>query len=355
MVRATSRISLVLAGLLGACSAAGLPEGDAGAPEDAPSAIRDAGVPVDAARGPGLRVVTFNTGTTGGLAHDAPPDDGYGAPEAALSDLHYGNGLAWSRAIEDTRRFFELLDADVVVFQEIFHPGECATVPEDARAGFVCESWAPGDPTVAQVVLGPDYQVACHLGKPDKCAAVHRRVGTFRGCDGDLCLEGLAGARVPDCGGGSRVGRGVIELAAGGTLTLVHVHGSSGITLGDQACRVAQLRQVFEDLGLGDGPAANGEMNLVMGDFNTDPVRLATLDESARYLASQVGGGLAFAFLSEVGPDATPTYAGRVNIDHVISDRLRGSCFAAGITPGAVGPTEMVYFDHRPIVCDLAP
>lgn len=339
------------------CSDPETPAADAGTEPDAGgSRLRDAGPPIDAARGAGLRVVTFNTGTTDGLPHDDPPDDGYGSAEATLSDTHYGNGLAWSRAIDDTRRFFDALDADLVVFQEIFHPEDCTAIPEEARAGFVCETWAPGDPTVVQRVLGPDYQVACNLEKPDKCAAVHRRVGVFRGCDADLCLDGLAGVRVPGCGGGSRIGRGVVDRVGGGTLTLVNVHGSSGITLDDQACRTAQLRQVFEDFGLGDGPAANdATANLVMGDFNTDPVRLAAIDESARYLTTQVGPEHAFRFLTEAGEGATPTYAGRVNIDHVVSDALTGRCFAAGITPGAIGPTEMVLFDHRPIVCDLDP
>lgn len=339
-----------------ACAPAPASDLDAGSPDaGAPPSGRDAGPPIDAARGAGLRVVTFNTGTNDGMRHDEGPDDGYGSAEAALSDAHYGNGLAWSRAIADTRAFFDALDADVVVFQEIFHPEECEAVPAEARSGFVCETWQPGDPSVAQAVLGPDYQVACNLEKPDKCAAVHRRVGRFRGCDADLCLDGLTGSRVEGCGGGSRIGRGVIELAGGGTLTLVNVHGSSGITLDDQSCRVRQFTHVFEDFGLGDGPAANGEANLVMGDFNTDPVRLAVIDESARYLASQVGEGHAFRFLSDVGEDALPTYAGRANIDHVISDALTGRCFAAGITPGAVAPTEMRYFDHAPIVCDLDP
>ena len=31
-------------------------------------------------------VITFNTGTTDGLDHDGPPDDGYTSTEAAISD-----------------------------------------------------------------------------------------------------------------------------------------------------------------------------------------------------------------------------------------------------------------------------
>ena len=70
------------------------------------------------------------------------------------------------------------------MFQEIFHPGECAAIPVEFHAGFYCETYADGDPTVAQAILGPGYQVACNLGKPDKCAAVRTALGTFRGCAG---------------------------------------------------------------------------------------------------------------------------------------------------------------------------
>jgi len=325
------RLSLLAAALLVAC-------GDA-----------------DLSRDPlSLRAVQFNVGTTPGLSHDADPDDGYSSAQAAVSDEWYGNGLAWRPVVEDARRFFEDLEADVIAFQEIFDPAQCADIPAAFHAGFVCEGWAAGDPTVAQSVLGSEYQVACQQGRPDKCAAVARRFGTFRGCASSVCLDGLDGARVPECGGGSRVGRGVIELAGGGTLTVVTVHGTSGFSADDVACRVAQFEQVFVDLGTGDGePAANGERNLILGDFNTDPGRAAPADPSAVALLRFAGPGEPFAFVSEIGADAVPTYLGSFNIDHVLSDELVGQCFSPGVTGGApVSP--VVYFDHAPIVCDLS-
>jgi hypothetical protein len=65
--------------------------------------------------------------------------------------------------------------------------------------------------------------------------------------------------------------------------------------------------------------------------------------------------------VTDVGSNATPTYklallpflpAG-FNIDHVISDTLHGACWAAGITPGRPAVTDMTYFDHTAIVCDV--
>jgi endonuclease/exonuclease/phosphatase family metal-dependent hydrolase len=302
---------------------------------------------------PGPVVVTFNTGTSEGLGHDAPPDDGYGEEQALISDMYYGDGLAWLDVVEDTTAFLAEVQPDVIAFQEIFYSGDCDMVPAEGKPGFVCETYQPGDPTVAQVILGAGYQVACHLGKNDKCAAVKRSFGRFAGCDQDFCLEGLAGAQVMDCGSGSRVGRAVVELSEGGTFTLVSVHGSSGLTQEDQDCRREQFIQVFEDMGAGDGPAANGERNLVMGDFNTDPGLNADFDESAAKVLDHVGDGQPFHFISDDGPDAPKSYANFVNIDHVISDAFDGSCWVAGLTDGHPAVSDVLYFDHKPIVCQL--
>ncbi|MFC1889840.1 hypothetical protein ACFL4G_08800 [Thermodesulfobacteriota bacterium] len=296
--------------------------------------------------------VTFNSGTSESMLHDRPPDDGYTSEHAAISDEWYGDGLAWTPAVEAARRFFEEVDPDVVVFQEIFWSDECPGIPDGAREDFVCETWSIGDPTVAQMILGEDWQVACHPGKPDKCAAVNRRFGTFRGCEGEFCLEGLEGSEIEGCGSGARVGRGVIDLVGGGILTLVSVHGSSGFSREDRACRVSQFEQVFVDLGDGS-PAASGEKNLVMGDLNTDPGRLAWLDFSAARWNDFAGPGMPFHFISDVGGDALPSYAGIVNIDHVVSDALTGSCWVAGVTPCRPPVTEAVYFDHSPVVCTI--
>lgn len=281
-------------------------------------------------------VVTFNTGTTEGLAHDAPPEDGYGAAQAATSDTYYGDGLAWRRAVDDTRAFFARTQPDVVGLQEIFYSGDCADIPERARPGFVCETWRPSDPTVALDVLGPGYQVACHPQKNDKCLAVRRDFARVRGCDADLCLDGLEGEGVPGCGRGARVAKAVLDLAAGGTLKVVHVHGSSGLSNEDVRCRVAQFEQVF---------GALGAQNVVLGDLNTDPVRLFDGDESAAtFLRGATQHGL--HFVTEVGEDAIPTYGGLLNIDHVLTDVGEGECSSEIVT-------EMTYFDHRPQVCSV--
>ncbi len=142
---------------------------------------------------------------------DEHPDDGYSAELAAYSDKYYGDGLAWLPAVEASTDFFAQLRPDLVTFQEIFWSENCADIPSEAWTDFVCSQWWEGEPTVAQRVLGDGRQVACHPGKPDKCAAVNEDFGTFSGCDGGFCLEGLEGYELDGCGSGARVARGTVE------------------------------------------------------------------------------------------------------------------------------------------------
>ena len=334
--------------------------GDVGADASGPAAdgASDAGAvpePDPDATAPAtlqFTAITFNTGTSAGPS----PEVGFGSEQAAWSDAHYGNGLAWEPFVEDTAAFFAAVDPEVVAFQEIFWPGECPDVPADARVGFVCEGWADGDPTVAERVLGPGYQAVCHPGKPDKCAGVKRAFGTFRGCEGDLCLDGaMDGYPVDGCGSGARVARAVIDIVGGGDLTLVTVHGTSGFTEHDSACRVGQVDQVFVDLGDGE-PGANGARNLILGDLNTDPGRLTEGDPSAARWLDFTGEGHAFHFVTDVGEDATPSYALLFNIDHVVSDSFDGACWIAGEADEqpTLGDASLSSFDHRPIVCPVS-
>jgi hypothetical protein len=312
--------------------------GDAAPPaDDAP--------PADA-----FTAVTFNTGTTEGLAGVDTDAGGWTAGKGAISDAWYGDGLAWPRGIEAARAWLAATAPDVVVFEEIFDVATCPDVPVEDRVGFVCEGWTEGDPTVPERVLGEGWQVGCFPGHADKCLAVRRAFGTLHGCGGDRCDDALDGFQVDGCGKGARVARARVDRADGTVLTVVGIHGSSGITADDQACRVAQLDQAFVDLGDG-APGADGEANLVLGDFNTDPVRLVGIDASAARLAELVVPPL--AFVDDV--DGPPTYGGLVSIDHQVSDAFAGDCVTPGVTPGTEPVLDVTFFDHHPTACTLRP
>lgn len=300
-----------------------------------------------------LRVMTFNAGTTEGLPHDAPPDDGYTSAHAAITDDLYENSLSWNPAEAALRGFLAEHEVDVVVFQEVFDDRWCADIDVDPELDFVCRDHDPEGPSQPQRLLGPDFVVACAPGQPDNCAGLRRSVGTFVGCEEGLCLEGMGGMGPPSgCSNGARVSRAAIELADGGGLTLVNVHGTSGLSSEDRACRADQFAQVFEDRGDGE-PAASGERNLVMGDLNTDPLVLEGSDPSAAKWLEHVGEGRAFHWISDPSPDSPPTYADLFRIDHVVSDSAVGSCFVAGVTAGHPAVLEAVYWDHKPVVCDV--
>lgn len=309
-----------------------------------------------------LTVMTFNTGTSEQLPHDQAPDDGYGVAQALISDEHYGDGLAWQATVEATRGWFADVNeargpVDLVGLQEIFFSERCADIPSAARVGFVCESWQPGDLTVARYVLGDGYQVVCHPGKPDKCVAVRSAWGRVRGCAEDFCLSGGVGVTVPGCGSGSRVTRFVIDLAAGGSLTAVHIHGSSGLSAKDQGCRLKQFQALTGAMDDGE-PGLNGRAHVVLGDLNTDPHRFAAADPSAAWwaeLPSASSTEQPLEFVSQVGEEARPTYGGVVNIDHVLADLWTGDCWSAGVTPQTAPVWSGVYFDHSPMICDLTP
>jgi hypothetical protein len=149
------------------------------------------------------------------------------------------------------------------------------------------------------------------------------------------------------------VARGRILRVDGSTLTVAHVHGSSGIDPDDQACRIRQIEQVFVDLGDG-APAANGVANVVLGDFNTDPGRWSGFDPSAAAWGTYVDGD-AFAWVTRADADAPLTYQGVATIDHVASDAFTGSCWHPGVTEGEPAVLDAVYFDHTPAVCALSP
>lgn len=337
-----------------ACTPQDSADADADVTPDSTAITSDASA--DAEIGPTpqpIVVVTFNTGTATKVIKDDADNAGYGTTEAEWSDTYYGNGLAYVAFVQAATEFFASTPADIVAFQEIFYSGLCPDVPAEARVGFVCETWSAGDPTVAQLLVGAGWQVACHPGKPDKCLAVRRAFGTFRGCDADLCLEGLAGSTVDGCGKGARVARGVIDRVTGGPLTVVNFHGTSGFDPASQECRKAQVEQVFVNLGDG-APGANGAENIVLGDLNTDPGRLAGDELSAARWLDFVGDGKAFHFVTEVGEEAPATYGGLVTIDHVISDVFDGDCWTAGVTPGHPAITGSRFFDHLPTVCTLS-
>ncbi len=300
--------------------------------------------------------LTFNAGTTPGLDHDrgeaTGEGDGYTQAMADIADAYYENSLSWNPAEAALTAFLAEKRPAIAAFQEIFHDPWCEEIPAHPDLDFVCKDYTPDRPWQIQRLLGEGYTYLCAVGQPDNCAGVRTDFGTVRGCaPGTLCPEGLQGHPPPDgCSRGARMSKAVVDRADGRTLTLVVVHGTSGFSEEDMACRRAQFEQVFVDAGDGR-PLADGEVNLILGDFNTDPIRMAG-DPSADFVADHVGPGRRFHFVSPAGREAPATYAGIATIDYLISDRLEGSCIVPGV--GEEPPVmDAIYWDHLPVLCQL--
>lgn len=331
-----------------------------------PSPATDGGRDASAADAPPLEpppgaevfvVVTVNVGTAPELDHDRGEadgtGDGYTSEMAAVADALYGNGLSWPPAERAMADFVARTRPHVIVFQEAFYDGNCADIVADPALDLLCRGYVPGSPTQMERILGPDYTSACAFGHDDNCVGVRRDFGTIRGCpEGTFCLVGMASAEPADgCSGAGRMSWATLDLIGGGTLGLVNVHGRSGFSSEDTSCRASELRLVFEDRG--DGvPAASESANLVLGDFNTDPVILAGGDPSADYLGTVTAPGARYRFITETARSSTPTYAG-FRIDHVISDAFVGRCTHPGKTPGTTPVTTATYWDHVPAVCEI--
>lgn len=303
------------------------------------------------APGASFTVMTFNTGTGKSTPSEGHDNLGYGREQAALSDEYYGNSLAWKPAIEAVREFVQGVSPDIIAFQELFYCEDCADIPEAARAGFVCEDWTPGSPTVAQTILGADYQIATHANQHDKCLAVHKRFGRIRGCDSDFCPGGLEGFPVEGCGSGARVGRAVIERVSGETLTVLSFHGTSGFLGHDRECRARQVDRIFVDFGDG-APGVNGSAHVILGDFNTDPRRMRCIDRSAQRWNRFVGADKPFHFVTDTEQGGPGAYLGCFHIDHIVSDVFRGEVLNLGES-GEIFPFRM--FDHTPILARMEP
>jgi len=135
-------------------------------------------------------------------------------------------------------------------------------------------------------------------------------------------------------------------------LVLVNAHTTAGMTEADQACRAKQIDQIFLDGGDGE-PLANGSVNLVLGDMNTDPFLFAGADSSANAWNKYVGPGKPFHYISTNSPNGPATHVTSMRLDHVVSDVLTGDCVVPGGSPGQPLIMKTTFFDHRPVLCDV--
>ncbi len=244
---------------------------------------------------------------------------------------------------------------DVVVLGEVWDTDRCKGKAEK-NAGFVCHAPNKLSPVQqARRYLGPGYTIVCDGIAHFDCIGARTSRVTM---DPALCAAGklcLGKSKTPahpgPCAG---IGTITSVSSAGVTVdglsfTVINGHPLNAINTKGDACRLAQYKQIFEQL-------AAGKRNLIMGDFNGDPIRFPSVFPSFVYWNTMVGPGKRFRYHS--GPaEATPpppTWMSSVTLDYVLSDFAGGTCHTLGKTADKDRLDHPTYrMDHLGIVCDL--
>jgi hypothetical protein len=214
-------------------------------------------------------------------------------------------------------------------------------------AAFTCFDQA-SRPAPIQRILGDGYSIVCDQRLQVECIGVRVGFGTIEGVEpGAFVLEGAETPELPlascdwaagtcndtNCDEEATVSAVTIDTGFA-PLRLVHVHPNAagedadGNVYTGAPCRALQLEQAFEEL-------VTDDVTLMAGDFNMDPVRLASDDEATLW-AANVGAGNRFADLNPVDENGTQHATRRAGlglaIDHVLVDQAvaEGACTVWG-------------------------
>lgn len=306
-----------------------------------------------------FKVATFNVGTSSQTLHDKDEEqgdgDGYTSTQAAYINDYLGNSLAWFPAEAALKAWLDKERPEIVAFQEMMWDPWCEDAPAPPPdIGLVCQGYTADRPWTAERLLGEDYQLAYAVGQEDLFVGVRRDFGRLDGCPETGRCTALTGQGVfGECNKSPRVTAITVTVKDGRQLVLVNAHTTAGMNEHDQMCRAKQIDQIFLDDGSGQ-PLANGEVNLVLGDMNTDPFLFAGADASADQLNKYIGPGKAFAYLSSASAEGPPTHVTTMRLDHVASDALTGSCVVPGESEGTQLIMTTSFFDHRPVLCAVS-
>ncbi len=322
-----------------------------------------------------VRVLTYNIGT----------------PDA--DDPSYPLRLKHRVYEEYVAAQIQALEPDIVLLQEVLPTTHCDALDETDPA-LTCYGVDNGEVPVRRI-LGPHYSIVCDERLHVECVGVRVGFGTIMGVEAGGYV--LSGAPTPDlpmdscvwaegtcsndfCDYESTVSAVTVETSYG-ELRVVHLHPNAAGTgfeggYNGAPCRALQLTQVFDGLaGYPATPLVTEQPTIVAGDFNMDPVRVTSPEETALWDA-HVGDGARFRDFTPADADgvqyATLRGAFGTAIDHVLADRAVGNCTifgheeGFGADPGTLPlddgfdwtqvPDEEWYpgrIDHFAILCDL--
>ncbi len=298
--------------------------------------------------------MTFNVGTLHQLK-GIGVGDGYTAEHADMNSEEYDNNLAWIKAEDRLAQYIAKLNPrpSVIFFQEIFNYNKCSDAYSEkwdsVANDFVCSR---GNYTkqhteqVRHLLNSDDYYVICSdKDNVDNCIAVLKEFWTVVGCTPD------ASGRLNDkCVlNDEKLSNIVLSPTADQfnhmRIRMVNVHTGSGLKWESIMTRKNEIKKLFNEIAKRDLP------NLIMGDMNIDPF-LYRHDLSALEWNKNVGFLRPFHYISSSSAIGPPTHIAFVKLDHVISNRITGSCYVPGMTTGTLPVMFSTYWDHRPVICD---
>jgi hypothetical protein len=169
-------------------------------------------------------------------------------------------------------RSIQELRPDVVAIQETLPDWMCASWPV-AVPGSVCA--AEADVPQIRRLLGPDYTIVCEARNGFECIAVRVDAGEILGCElGALCETDRADRQGEGCRWNVAIMAATVRVE-GQVFDVVNAHPESR----SAACRLASIRQIFENTGQPDS-LVREEQVLLLGDFNMATPSAALWDQS---------------------------------------------------------------------------
>lgn len=289
-----------------------------------------------------------------GLFLLAIPLAGFAGETVRVLTANVGNndlrcsGYMWKLCLTSVeakvRDSIRALDPDLVALQEVSTAAQCEKRKESRRRKVCYSENLPADQEQARRLLGPDYTIAMAQGRYE-AIAVKVSAGSIEGCElGATCWT----TDLPDLPEGCDPGFSVSAVEAvirGVRVRVVNAHPDS-IRL---ECRVKELEQAFA--------LANGQRNLMLGDWNTDPYRGKGEDVT---LWKREVEARPFRIHSGIAERDPPYYTDLVpwpwpdkSLDHVISDFAQGTCLTLGENPGTQRLDDHGDLDHRGLFCKL--
>jgi endonuclease/exonuclease/phosphatase family metal-dependent hydrolase len=271
----------------------------------------------------------------------------------------YNHKLCEKSVEENISKYIQILQPDIVFFQELLHPSQCDGWIEANEEKACFENLS--EPNQTRRLLGNSYTILCasrmrqEIGHPVgmECIGVHLKAGTIEGClPGELCYTDK-GLDTPT----AECNPEFIIMSVNATIRnipmrLINAHPHSQ----DKQCRDNSLEQLFESISDVSGTKAN---IIIAGDFNFDPFRSAKNTPSAwgRNVGT-FGSGKPFYYHSGIAEHNPPYPTAhfllqKKTIDHVISNFAAGVCATLGESPGTQRIDGGKGMDHRAILCEM--